>query len=270
MMNQGGKRKRKKRQWKSTPPAVRREACKGVWATIDEADYFDTVESLIEKYPKERFFRFVVYDRESSKTQNRDGNAAARKLQIAQMCRRLFHKAGKKRKCVGYFYETAGGWSDKLRGRKKLAKAIRVAKRHNAVLIAPTVCRFVRVDSLSRDVKAKLRKRDIERLRRVAGEEIILVSLCPLNATFKERTGFLTKLGQAGKNNKGGRPREEQQTPKPPAGYRVEIREQYEGIVLRLCATCSYREIEEIMWKEHGVNISKSTVQRWYTESKNA
>ncbi len=132
------------------------------------------------------------------------------------------------------------------------------ARENNAVLLAATRNRFIR--HYTKDGRVERRPPEpceLKSLSRACRDTPMALLLEPESLPGKEH-GFLTRLGQAQKENKGGRPKNSEPESKSELGYKKKRREESEPEVWRL-----YRQGMGIRAIGRALKIDKRTVGRW-------
>jgi len=215
---------------------------------IRESDYFHSVEEIKEERGQKGGILAVLYDRGS--TPQQEMNVEAREKGLRAECKKRGLKV------LAYFPEVKNGVFDQLHKRKELHKAIRFAKKSNAVLVVPCIDRLIRASS--RDgLFDPLRKRHIMELQKFL-KNVPVVSLIPPDTPMREVRGKVSQRGQKGKGNKGGRPK------KNPPGYKKARQKKFFDEVIRLYKKgFSYQRISRKIYRRHNERIPISTIGRW-------
>lgn len=217
---------------------------------IDEEKVFMSVKRLREKFPDEEIF-IVLYDRVSTPMQKK--NLEAREAVLRAKCARYGLIV------IAYFAEVANGKSDRLFERDKLREAATFALENEAILVFPCVNRLVRTAGEFDDPLTDDDMRPLKTFFMNMGmNRDHLAFLVPPGTPAEEVNGLLKEWGQAGKGNKGGRPK------KAHPGKKKEFREKYLPIVKEMWE--SGHTIDGIVEKlllERGTKAKRSTIGDW-------
>lgn len=161
---------------------------------IIESEWFFSLEELREISNDNRA---AIYDRESSQTQHKRGDAEARRPILEAAAEKIGFEV------AGYYREVCSGQSCRLPDRTAFREAVGM----NLPLVAPSVDRFVRPDEYDKqDQTAPLLLRDVLRLRRVTGD-LFLATVIPPDTPLSDVRSRFTRWGQEGKGSFGGRPK---------------------------------------------------------------
>ena len=228
---------------------------------IRESDYFKTFDgdTLGSK--------FVLCDRLSTDTQA--DNAGIRKPF-------LFYEALKvKSQVVEYCCETVSGRPCCLCQRWEHKKAFEIALKENASIVFLCVNRIIRPEDFRYKTNpfVPLRERDMKRwlqwLERNFGQDatrIKVMTILPPDTPAKEQQHFLSRLGQIGKDNLGGRPVKCRKEP----GELAARKGVFHPIVIALHQEgLPMKKIPQKIVDKFDVKIPQGTVAYWIREWKN-
>ena len=226
---------------------------------INERDYFKSLDDLMNRLPKGKRLRVVLYDRSSSHTQK--NNPKNREQTIVN---ELTEKYGDKLCIEGQpFSEAEHGQSFCLYKRAEFLKAIEYCRKHGCVLLAPSVNRIIRRGdpNSTEDTFLPLRERDMKRLLKLTCG-VMMATIIPPGTPYKEVRSQLIKWGQAGTGNRGGRP------PKKQPGKKW-LQQQFEQEAYDLlCKGYSYREVSDFLKEKYGERIPHNTIWGWIKRRK--
>jgi hypothetical protein len=227
---------------------------------INERDYFESLDDLMKRLPKGKRLRVVFYDRSSSHTQK--DNPQSREQTIVN---ELIEKYGDKLQIEKRFSEVEHGQSFCLYKRAEFLKAIEYCRKHGCVLLAPSVNRIIRRGdpNSTEDTFLPLRERDMKRLLQLT-HDVIMATIIPPGTPHAEVRSRFIKWGQAGKDNRGGRPLKKQ----PGDKKRLEARFVSEAWSL-LQQGYSYRKVSKFLKERYGVSIPHNTIWGWIQRLKN-
>ncbi len=156
---------------------------------------------------------------------------------------------------VGVIRHVGSGWDPEW-----LLPAVRLGKKHGAVLLAESTDRFIRNPYYHSRFwqNGQASELDLQYLRRTVGDATLVTWLHP-DATPAEIRSHQRKRGQEAKGNKGGRPK------KKKAGYKKELREEWKPQVLLM-----HREGNSIPDIMRITKLKRRTIYNWIKESKAA
>lgn len=225
-----------------------RLSVKIMFQIVREEDFIYSMERFKKEIGMESPILSFFYDRGSTPAQK--ASAEARKEIVLSECKKNGFIV------LDYFCEMVNGRSDRIGERHKLLQAILGAGKLDAVLIVLSTSRLIRAADKKQD--APLRNCDLTLLRRLLGS-VRVVSLIPPGTPKEKVRGIISKMGQQGKRNRGGRPKK-----KIPGELEL-TREKYTPIAIKmkLKKKYSYREISKILFKKYNVEIAHTNIHRW-------
>jgi hypothetical protein len=186
----------------------------------------------------------VLWIRESSRTQER--NAIDQERDVREELNRRGIEV------VGVCSHVGSGWFPQLH------PAVQLAKEHNAVIVAETMCRVARPTDFhpSKNPNACLTNGDLHNIKWQL-DGVPLYTINDPDATAGRNRSRQTKRGMHGKNRKGGRP----------IYQRLRFKQRWMPVVIKLSEKgCSYRETAKQVSKQAGRRISHVSIGKWIHE----